>query len=74
MEYFIIFIFLVIGWITAVGDKTGMVRLLDVFIFGPVLIYIGHQNKILWQRIILYIFGASTISYNLRNFIISQYP
>jgi hypothetical protein len=71
--YLLVLIFLAIGWTTANGEsKTQFVRLLDVFIYGPLLIYIGFDksnnlNEII--RIVLLLMGATTISYNARNFL-----
>ncbi len=65
----IIVISLVTGWFTTTGVKSQLVRLGDIFIYGPLLIYASTQVKQDWLKIVLLVFGASTISYNLRNYI-----
>ena len=73
MLLIILLIFLLVGWITADShEKTQFVRLLDVFVYGPILIYIAldssnNLNNIF--KIILIIMGATTISYNAKNFL-----
>jgi hypothetical protein len=66
---------LIIGYLSTSGIKTQLVRLGDILIYGPVLIYVGYilyyndtikYNKILGLTTIL--FGATTISYNYRNY------
>ena len=58
----------IIGWISTTGTKSQFVRLLDVFIFSPLLIYAGYllydTNQIL--AIILIIIGAATAAYNFK--------
>lgn len=68
MEWFIL-LFGLLGWYSTTGIKTQIVRLVDVFFYGPILIYIGMRTKENWEKIILYLLGASTITYNLRNYI-----
>ena len=58
-----------IGWYTAKGHKSQIVRLGDIFIFGPFLIWLGLREKTLWIKIILLFLGISTLSYNLKNYI-----
>ena len=66
---------LLVGYNSTSGTKTQLVRLADILIFGPTLIYIGYilyytsniqYNKIL--ALITIFFGATTISYNYRNY------
>lgn len=68
--------FAVFGWITATGkDKAQWVRLVDVFVYGPFLIYIGlHPNHVLslLERVFLVFIGATTVTYNLRNYLGSR--
>lgn len=70
----LIFISLVIGYVTTTGVKSQVVRLMDVLILGPFLIWIGVKEvgdgkyKELYQ-IILIFFGATTIAYNLKNYL-----
>jgi hypothetical protein len=69
MEWALILLFLAVGWISATGVKSQLVRLLDVLLYGPLLIWIGQQQGEKWVRIFLYFLGATTISYNLRNYL-----
>jgi hypothetical protein len=69
-ELLIIFISAIVGIIATDGKKTQFVRLIDVFIYGPVLIYIGFYGvEYYLYRYILLILGTTTITYNLKNFI-----
>ena len=70
----LIIIFLIIGWLSTCGEKTQLVRLLDVFIYGPFLIWLGTREREMWIKVFLYFMGATTLTYNLRNFIEHQYP
>jgi len=70
----LIIIFLIIGWLSTCGEKTQLVRLLDVFIYGPFLIWLGTREREKWIKVFLYFMGATTLTYNLRNFIEHQYP
>ena len=66
---------LVIGWVSTAGSKTQLIRLVDIMLYGPLLIYAGSTIdtdapiKTVILRYILYIIGASTITYNLKNLI-----
>ncbi len=74
----IIIIGFIIGYITTKGTKSQNIRLLDVFILGPIMIYLGwinykklndNQNILKLLHIMLIFFGSTTITYNLRNYI-----
>lgn len=56
-----------LGWMSTSGTKSQLVRLFDVFVFGPVLIWAGRrlQSTLDW---FLVVFGASTMGYNWRNY------
>lgn len=68
---------LVIGHIsTEKGNKSQAVRLMDVYFLGPLLIYVGiiifNNSTIKYNFLIgllTIFFGASTITYNLRNYL-----
>jgi hypothetical protein len=50
--------------------NTQMVRLIDVFLIGPLLIYTSFQKSLpSWLRVLLLIVGVSTILYNGNNYI-----
>ena len=65
--------FLFLGWWFATGvAKTQLVRLVDVVLYGPFLIYLAYVvRKYLnpAEAILLLFIGATTITYNLRNFL-----
>ena len=67
----ILFLILVgiLGWVSTTGVKSQLVRLGDVFIYGPVLIWIGYEIDEPWKKYALYLMGSSTITYNLRNYL-----
>ena len=51
------------------GKKSQFIRVLDVFVYGPILIWVALQVKQNWLKIILIFMGATTMSYNARNFL-----
>ncbi len=65
----LIIIGLVVGFITTKGVKSQWIRLIDIFVYGPFLIFLGTKIKLVWVKVILILMGATTISYNLRNYI-----
>lgn len=62
-------LFFIIGWISTNGKKSQYVRLLDIFIYGPILIYVSTVINNFYLKIIILFMGITTISYNLRNYI-----
>lgn len=62
-------LFFIIGWISTKGSKSQYVRLLDIFIYGPILIYVSTIINNFYLKIIILFMGITTISYNLRNYI-----
>lgn len=58
----------VVGWLSTSGQKTQFVRLIDIFMFGPFLIFLGFRNDNVYIRNILFFMGATTIAYNLKNY------
>ncbi len=68
----VILIGLLIGFISTTGSKSQNVRIMDIFLIGPIMIYLGFdgfshtQNKL---NLLLIFFGSSTITYNLRNYL-----
>ena len=63
------------GYYSATGTKSQMIRIVDVFIIGPIMIYLGIRGYNLTGSLlylVLVFLGASTISYNLRNYIITK--
>ena len=64
----VIILGLLIGWYSTTGAKSQWVRLGDIFIFGPLLIYVATFIPNVWLKVIIILIGASTISYNLKNY------
>jgi len=64
----VLIIGLYVGHISTAGTKTQAVRLLDVFLIGPLMIYFGHRAEASIFSILLTFFGATTITYNLKNY------
>lgn len=62
---------LILGWVSTGGKKSQFVRLVDVFIIGPVCMYAAWITKSSHTAtsIALVVIGAATISYNLKNWL-----
>lgn len=70
MDLFVIIIFAVIGWISTIGIKSQFVRLGDILLYGPFLIWFGYtRSENYFEKNILYFMGSTTITYNLRNYL-----
>ena len=73
-QYFplLIIVFFIIGWVFATGtSKTQYVRLIDVLIYGPYIMYLAYQREYTFgiiDKLFLLFLGNTTISYNLRNY------
>ena len=66
----VILISIIVGYSATDGKKTQFVRLIDVFVYGPILIYIGFYGvEYDLYRYILLILGTTTIVYNLKIFL-----
>ena len=48
--------------------KTQQVRLIDVFLLGPFLIWTGTRARTSTERTVLILSGAATVLYNWRNY------
>lgn len=62
---------LALGYLTTTGTKSQWIRLIDIFILGPLMIWVGWQQ---WldtglAGLAIVFFGATTITYNLRNYL-----
>ncbi len=69
MEFFLILGF-VVGWYSSIGIKSQFIRLLDVVVWGPLVIWAGYLVKDpKWVKWLLVSIGSATIAYNLKNFI-----
>ena len=68
-----IILFSVIGWILATGSgKAQWVRLVDVLLYGPYLVYLSFQTNYMFstaEKLFLAFLGATTVTYNLRNYL-----
>lgn len=56
-------------------QKSQEIRLLDVFVIGPVILYAGVQYKDKlpqWLSVSLIAIGVSTIVYNGRNYLLNK--
>ena len=77
----LIFIGLIVGYFSTGGEKSQNVRLLDVFVIGPLMIYLGYynykniknndtnKNILKLMTFVIIFFGSCTITYNLKNYI-----
>ncbi len=72
LPHLIIF-FAVLGWVLATGtNKTQVVRLVDIFVYGPYLTYLAFQEDYVFstiEKLFLAFLGTTTISYNARNYL-----
>jgi len=73
MWAFFLILFLYIGWILATGtQKTQWVRLVDIFVYGPYLLYLSTKDDYtfsVYEKIFLLFLGATTVTYNARNYL-----
>ena len=69
VSFVVVAIGLYLGHISTSGTKTQAIRLLDVFLIGPLMIYFGHRAEASLFSIFLTFFGATTITYNLKNYL-----
>ena len=60
---------LVIGYISTSGTKTQNIRILDIVVIGPLMIYFGYSYQPMnIFSLLLIFFGATTVTYNLKNY------
>ncbi len=81
----IILVGLVLGYISTTGTKSQWIRLIDIFVIGPLMIWLGYNTYTatlttqkqttfsgythLFAACLLIFFGATTMTYNLRNYL-----
>ena len=69
----LVILFAITGWILATGLGKGQyVRIIDILIYGPYLVYLAMKDTYtfsLYEKVFLLMFGVTTISYNLKNFL-----
>jgi uncharacterized membrane protein len=68
--FVVIIIGLCLGWTSTTGQKSQNIRIMDIII-GPLMIYFGWNSNhgLFILRLVLIFFGATTITYNLKNFL-----
>jgi hypothetical protein len=56
------------------GDRVQEIRLIDVFLLGPFMIWFGVTAESVpeWAGILMVIFGALTIIYNAKNYLVNS--
>jgi hypothetical protein len=77
MEPFLIvltILFAAFGWFSATrGEKTQTVRLFDILLYGPYLIFLAFQPASyilsIVEKIFILFLGSTTVTYNLRNYL-----
>jgi hypothetical protein len=71
MTFLTIFIFasILIGYLSTTGTKSQWIRILDIVVIGPLMIYMGslQDSQSISSALLIY-FGATTIGYNLHNY------
>lgn len=72
--FFLLFIGLLLGWMSTQGVKSQHIRLVDIFVIGPLMMYTGMQMFQVqpmsrFYALLLIFFGASTLTFNLKNYI-----
>ncbi len=65
----IVFVSIWIGWKSAATKTKQWIRLIDIFIYAPFLVYAAHLHPIRWIKMGLLILAATTFSYNLHNYL-----
>lgn len=72
MNFNLFLVFLIyglLGWFSTTGIKSQLIRLYDVFVIGPILIYIGFMQTNKLHAHYLYFFGITTMTYNFKNYL-----
>ena len=65
----VIIIGLILGYISTSGVKSQNIRILDIVVIGPLMIYFGYSYQpINIFSMLLIFFGATTVTYNLKNY------
>ena len=71
---FIVIVGLISGWFGTTGSKSQWIRILDFTLIGPVMILLGlsaHSSPVALRIAVIY-FGATTVTYNLRNYLVQN--
>ena len=64
----VVMVGLYLGHISTSGTKTQTVRILDVVLIGPLMMYFGHLGESVFAMLLVGC-GAATITYNLKNYL-----
>ena len=74
MKIILIIASAIIGWLFANGTKSQIIRLIDVFLYGPYLTYLAFKKEELtnFDKSFLIFVGVTTITFNGTNYI-NQY-
>ncbi len=65
----VIIIGLILGYISTSGVKSQNIRILDIIVIGPLMIYFGYSYEPMnIFSMLLIFFGATTMTYNLKNY------
>ena len=65
----VIIIGLILGYISTSGVKSQNIRILDIVVIGPLMIYFGYSYQpVNIFSMLLIFFGATTVTYNLKNY------
>lgn len=66
-------VFAIFGWYSANQvNKTQIVRLVDIFIYGPFLVFLVFKNDYtlgFYEKLFILFLGITTITYNGRNYL-----
>jgi hypothetical protein len=69
----VIIIGLILGYIATSGVKSQNIRILDIVVIGPLMIYFGylHEPMNIFSMLLIF-FGATTMTYNLKNYLYTK--
>lgn len=69
----VIIIGLILGYISTSGVKSQNIRILDIVVIGPLMIYFGYsyQPMNIFSMLLIF-FGATTVTYNLKNYLYTK--
>jgi hypothetical protein len=66
----IVIIGFILGYLSTRGTKTQRIRILDILVIGPLMIYFGYSYQPMnFFSMLLVFFGATTMTYNLKNYL-----
>ena len=64
---------LILGYISTYGVKSQNIRILDIVVIGPLMIYFGYSYEPMnIFSMLLIFFGATTVTYNLKNYLYTK--